>query len=148
GSGDTADRVNYDRLAQDSQMIAQIVEDIARSPMRPQFLETPIYPRDESASLLHELDLVEKERKDLPQAYRMIFADFKARLKSDNPPQLRTLGAPRGARLRPPPPLRFHGQLFPRALLRARKPPRHCRGGLRRGLEMGNRSIRQAGSRR
>src|SRR6185369_11615192 len=72
GPGDTADRVNYARLAQDSQLIAQIVEDIARLQTQPKFLETPSYPQDEVASLQHELELVEKERKDLPQAYRLM----------------------------------------------------------------------------
>jgi hypothetical protein len=91
GPGDTADRVNYARLAQDSQLIAQIVEDIARLQTQPKFLETPSYPPDEIATLQHELELVEKERKDLPQAYRLMFADFKARLKSDNSRELRRI---------------------------------------------------------
>src|ERR1041384_3853208 len=38
GPGDTADRVDYGRLAQDSQYIAQVVEDIARLQSRPQVL--------------------------------------------------------------------------------------------------------------
>src|SRR6266566_4045551 len=83
GPGDTADRVNYTKLAQDVQIIAQIVEDIARLPMRPKFLDAPVYPAGEAAALQRELNLVETERSDLPQAYRMMFADFKARLKSD-----------------------------------------------------------------
>jgi len=91
GAGDTADRVNYAKLAQDSQLIAQIVQDISRLPAQPKFLDAPVYPAGEIAALQHELDVVEKERKDLPQAYRMMFADFKARLKSDNTRELRRL---------------------------------------------------------
>lgn len=90
GTGDTADRVNYVRLAQDTDFIAQIVEDIARMP-QPRFLTEPVYPAGESAALLHELDIVEKERTDLPQAYRLMFSDFRARLKSDTTRELRRI---------------------------------------------------------
>src|SRR5262245_38955352 len=38
GAGDTADRVNYQRLAQEAGFIAQIVEDISRLPAPPKFL--------------------------------------------------------------------------------------------------------------
>src|SRR5262245_44366709 len=91
GPGDTADRVNYAKLAEDSQIIAQIVEDIARLRVEPKFLDSPVYPAGETATLERELDLVEKERKDLPQAYHMMFADFRARLKSDDTREVRRL---------------------------------------------------------
>jgi hypothetical protein len=91
GPGDTADRVNYQKLAQDAGFIAQIVEDIARLSSPPKFLDKPVYPADENADLLRELDTVEKERKDLPQAYRVMFTDFRARLKSDNTRELRRI---------------------------------------------------------
>jgi hypothetical protein len=91
GPGDTADRVNYTKLAQDVQFIAQIVEDIGRLPSQPKFLEQPVYPPAEITALQHELDLVEKERKDLAQAYRMMFADFRARLKSDDTREVRRI---------------------------------------------------------
>jgi hypothetical protein len=91
GPGDTADRVNYTKLAQDVQSIAQIVEDVGRLPARPKFLDTPVYPAGETAALQHELDIVEKERKDLPEAYRLMFADFRARLKSDDTREVRRL---------------------------------------------------------
>lgn len=91
GMGDTADRVNYTRLAQDSQLIAQIVEDIARLQQPPKFLEKPAYPSQEVVSLQRELDLVEKERTDLPQAYRTMFADFRVRLKTDDTREVRRI---------------------------------------------------------
>jgi Peptidase family M28 len=91
GPGDTPERVNYERLAQDSQLIAQIIQDIARIQPQPKFLATPVYPPSETNALLHELELVEKERKDLPQAYRLMFADFKARLKNDDTRELRRI---------------------------------------------------------
>jgi len=91
GPGDTSDRVNYAKLAEDSQFIAQIVEDVARLQTQPKFLDLPVYPSGEAAALQRELDLVEKERPDLPQAYRMMFADFKARLKSDGTREVRRL---------------------------------------------------------
>jgi hypothetical protein len=91
GAGDTVDRVNYDKLAQDSQLIATIIEDIARLQAQPKFLDAPIYPTGEIAALQQELTLVEKERKDLPQAYRLMFADFRARLKSDDTREVRRI---------------------------------------------------------
>jgi Peptidase family M28 len=91
GGGDTADRVNYTRLAQDSELIAQIIQDIARLQSPPKFLDAPVYPPAEIAGLEHELDLIEKERKDLPQAYRLMFSDFRARLKADDTRELRRL---------------------------------------------------------
>ena len=71
--------------------IAQIVEDIGRMTSPPQFLEQPVYPVGENTALLRELDLVEKERPDLPQAYHLMFADFRSRLKSDNTRELRRI---------------------------------------------------------
>ena len=89
GPGDTVDRVNFTKLAQDSSSIAQIVEDIARLQTQPKYLTAPVYPAGEAAALQNELELVEKERKDLPQAYQLMFADFKARLKSDDTREVR-----------------------------------------------------------
>jgi hypothetical protein len=91
GPGDTADKLDYAKLAQDTQYIAQIAEDIARLSSPPKFLDQPVYPAGETAALQHELDLVEKERADLPQAYRMMFADFRARLKSDDTREVRRI---------------------------------------------------------
>jgi hypothetical protein len=91
GPGDTADRVNYQKLAQDTDFIAQIVDDIARLSSPPKFLDKPVYPAGENVDLLRELDIVEKERRDLPQAYRVMFTDFRARLKSDNTRELRRI---------------------------------------------------------
>ena len=91
GQGDTADRVNYQKLAQDTQFVAQIVEDIGRLSSSPKFLEQTCLSGGENADLQRELDVVEKERKDLPQAYRLMFADFRARLKSDDTRELRRI---------------------------------------------------------
>jgi hypothetical protein len=91
GPGDTADRVNYAKLAQDSDLIGQIVQDIARLDAPPKFLDAPLYPAGETTALLQELDLVEKEYKDLPPAYRMMFADFRTRLKSDDTREVRRI---------------------------------------------------------
>ena len=91
GPGDTADRINYAKLAQDTELIGQIVADIGRMSTPPQFLQEPVYPSGENAALLRELDLVEKERPDLPQAYHLMFADFRSRLKSDNTRELRRI---------------------------------------------------------
>src|SRR5262249_55257801 len=62
GAGDTADRVNYTKLAEDLELVSQIIQDIARLQSQPKFLDTPVYPSGEVAALEHELDIVEKER--------------------------------------------------------------------------------------
>src|SRR5467141_1915611 len=84
GPGDTVDRVDFAKLAEDSSFIAQIAEDIARLQAPPKYLSVPVYPAGEAAALQNELELVEKERTDVPQTYQLMFADFKARLKSDD----------------------------------------------------------------
>jgi len=91
GPEDTAGRVNYTRLAQDAQRIVEIVEDISRLQVQPKFLDAPVYPAGEIAALLRVFDLTEKERKDLPQAYRLMFADFRTRLKSDETREARRI---------------------------------------------------------
>jgi len=91
GPGDTVDRVNFVKLAEDSNFIAQIVEDIGRIQAQPKYLTQPVYPAGESVALQRELELVQKERKDLPQVYRLMFADFKSRLKSDETRELRRI---------------------------------------------------------
>ncbi|MBI4474191.1 MAG: M28 family peptidase, partial [Acidobacteria bacterium] len=75
GVGDTADRVNYTRLAQDATLIAQIIEDIARLQIKPAFLSEPIYPAREKATLISHFETVLKERKDLSPAYTLMFKD-------------------------------------------------------------------------
>jgi hypothetical protein len=84
GPGDTAALVDYARLAQDTTVIAQIVEDVARLQKPPQYLQQPVYPPTETSALKREMDLVLKERKDLSAGYRLVFEDFKARLDRDD----------------------------------------------------------------
>src|SRR5438128_9064307 len=91
GPGDTADRVNYAKLAEDASFISLIAQDIARLPAQPKYLTEPVYPPGESASLENELQLVEKERSDVPQAFRLMFDDFRARLKSDSSREVRRI---------------------------------------------------------
>ncbi len=91
GPGDTAERVNFAKLADDAAAIAQIAEDIGRMPGPARFLNEPAYPPGEAAALQHELELAEKERKDLPEAYRLMFADFKSRLRNDNTRDVRRI---------------------------------------------------------
>jgi hypothetical protein len=91
GAGDTADRINYAKLAQDSQAISTIVEEIARLPKPATFAEPPVYPAGEIAALQRELDVVEKERADLPRVYKTMFDDFRRRLKSDGTREVRRI---------------------------------------------------------
>jgi hypothetical protein len=92
GPGDTPDRIDYTKLAQDANLIAQITEDVARLQPQPRYLPQPVYPPGETAALQREVDVVEQERKDLPQAYRLMFDDIKGRLKSDDSREIRRIG--------------------------------------------------------
>src|SRR5207244_6459886 len=49
---------------------------------RPQYVDEPIYPVSEEETLDREIALVEKERKDLPEAYRLMFPDLRDRVKA------------------------------------------------------------------
>jgi hypothetical protein len=89
GPGDTPDKVNYARLAQDTTLISQIVEDIARLQTPPQYLPQPVYPPGETTALIRQIDVVQREYKDLPPGYRMIFDDFKTRLTTDDSREVR-----------------------------------------------------------
>jgi hypothetical protein len=92
GPGDTADRIDYTKLAQDATSITQIVEDVARLQSQPKYLAQPVYPAGETAALQKEVELVERERQDLPEVYRRMFDDIKARLKSDDSREIRRMG--------------------------------------------------------
>src|SRR5712692_824890 len=92
GAGDTADRIDYAKLAQDAGSITQIVEDVARLQSQPKYLSQPIYPAGETAALQKEVEIVEKERKDVPEAYRLMFAAIKTRLKSYDTREIRRIG--------------------------------------------------------
>jgi hypothetical protein len=92
GPGDTPDRIDYAKLAQDANLIAQMVEDVARLQEQPKYLNQPVYPAGETAALQKEVEIVEKERKDLPEAYQLMFDDIKMRLKSDDSRELRRIG--------------------------------------------------------
>jgi hypothetical protein len=92
GPGDTADRIDYTKLAQDATSITQIVEDVARLQSQPKYLAQPVYPAGETAALQKEVELVERERQDLPEVYRRMFDDIKARLKSDDSREIRRIG--------------------------------------------------------
>jgi hypothetical protein len=89
GPGDTPDRINYSRLAQDTTLIAQIVEDIARLQTPPQYLSQPVYPPEETRALTREMEVIQREYKDLSPGYRLIFDDFKSRLTTDNSREVR-----------------------------------------------------------
>jgi hypothetical protein len=83
GQGDTPARVNFSELAQEAALIEHIVEDTARLPEKPKYLDDPIYPASEPEALDKEIALVEKEKKDLPEAYRLMFDDLRQRIRTD-----------------------------------------------------------------
>jgi hypothetical protein len=82
GAGDSADRVDYSRLAQDANLIEAMAVDIAQLKTRPMYLPTPQYPANEIPSLLNVVKEIETERTDLPRAYALMFADLKSRVSA------------------------------------------------------------------
>jgi hypothetical protein len=93
GTGDTPTKLDYTRLAQDAAVISQIVKDVAKLPTRPLYLDQPVYPTAEADALERQFDAIAKERKDLPEAYRLMFADLRTRIRADKSretPQLAT----------------------------------------------------------
>jgi hypothetical protein len=85
GPGDTPDRVDYARLAEDAKTIVEIARDIAELKTRPVFLDQPKYPAGEAAALQRILENVRQERSDLPAAYKLMFDDLQPRIKAGAP---------------------------------------------------------------
>ena len=82
GAGDTAERVDYTRLAGESQMIAAVIRDVARMKSKPMFREA-VYPEGEIDAMLKLMRRTSSEKKDLSTAYRQTFDLLKAQLPMD-----------------------------------------------------------------
>ncbi|HEX5000851.1 MAG TPA: M28 family peptidase [Terriglobia bacterium] len=85
GPGDTADRVNYARLAQDAGTIANIARDIAGLKQRPSFSAEERYPARETEALNRILTNTRAERPDLPPAYKLMFDDLQQKIHPGAP---------------------------------------------------------------
>jgi hypothetical protein len=83
GTGDTAERVDYTRLAGESQMIGQVIRDVASLKSKPAFRQEPVYPEGEIDAMLKLLRRTSSEKKDLPPAYRQAFEELKTLLPMD-----------------------------------------------------------------
>ena len=57
------------------------------------WLEEPIYPPAETNALERQFINVERERKDLPEGYRLMFADLRSQLKTDDSREVRQIAA-------------------------------------------------------
>ena len=93
GEGDTPARIDYARLAEDATLISQIAKDTARLAAAPKYLDEPVYPASETGALERQFANVEKERKELPAAYRLMFRDLRERLKTDPSRDIRQIAA-------------------------------------------------------
>jgi hypothetical protein len=82
GAGDTAERVDYTRLAGESQMIGAIIRDVARMKSKPMFREA-VYPEGEVDAMLKMIRWTSGEKKDLSPAYRQAFDLLKMQLPMD-----------------------------------------------------------------
>jgi hypothetical protein len=83
GAGDTADRVDYMRLADETKLAGDVVRDVTRMKSRPVYREEPVYPEGEIDAMLNMMRLTTNEKKDLPSAYRLAFDDLKTRIPMD-----------------------------------------------------------------
>jgi len=93
GPGDTPDRVDYEHLTRDAGLIAEIVKDVAELSAKPAYLDEPVYPASEAETLDKELTAIQKERTDLPEAYRLMFGDLRSRIKTDQSRETRQMAA-------------------------------------------------------
>jgi len=83
GAGDTAERVDYTRLAGESQLIGEVIRDVARMKAKPVYRQEPVYPDGEIDAMLKLMRRTSSEKKDLPPAYRQAFEELKAILPMD-----------------------------------------------------------------
>ncbi len=83
GTGDMAERVDYTRLAGESQMIGGVIRDVARLKSKPVYRQEPVYPEGEIDAMLKLIRRTSSEKKDLPPAYRQAFEELKALLPMD-----------------------------------------------------------------
>jgi hypothetical protein len=83
GAGDTAERVDYTRLAGESQMIGEVIRDVARLKAKPVYRQEPMYPEGEVDAMLKLMRRTSSEKKDLAPAYRQAFESLKVILPMD-----------------------------------------------------------------
>jgi len=83
GAGDTADRVDYTRLAGEAQMIGEVIRDVVRLKSKPVYRQEPLYPNGETDAMLKLIRRTASEKKDLPPAYRQAFAELKTLVPMD-----------------------------------------------------------------
>jgi hypothetical protein len=62
-------------------MFVDIARDIAELKTRPAFLDEPRYPAGEAAALSRVLENLQRERTELPLAYKLMFEDLKPQIK-------------------------------------------------------------------
>jgi hypothetical protein len=83
GTGDTAERIDYIRLSQETNLIGQVIRDVADLKARPMYREAPAYLEGETAGLMKLMNMVIAEKTSLPSAYRLMFDDLKTRITTD-----------------------------------------------------------------
>lgn len=83
GAGDTAERVDYTRLAQESQLIGDLIRDVAKLKSKPVYRQEPVYPVGEIDAMLKLMRRTASEKKDLPSAYRQAFEELKTTIPMD-----------------------------------------------------------------
>jgi len=83
GAGDTPERVDYTRLATESQLIGKVISDVAKLKSRPLYRGDPVYPAGEIDAMLKLMRRTSNEKKDLPLAYRQVFEELKKTIPMD-----------------------------------------------------------------
>jgi hypothetical protein len=93
GAGDKPELLDYAKLTSDSNLIERMIVDIARLNAKPVFLDKPVYPAKEVATLLKVMQEAIAEKPDLPMAYRMVFDDMEKRIQTDRSRQTLNVAA-------------------------------------------------------
>lgn len=83
GAGDTAERVDYTRLAQETQLMGEVIRDVAKLKSKPVYRQEPVYPDGEIDAMLKLMRRTTNEKKDLPSAYRQAFEELKTTIPRD-----------------------------------------------------------------
>jgi Peptidase family M28 len=93
GPGDRPELLDYARMAEDADLIALMIADLARLPKNPVYLDQPVYPAREAETLVQVIGQVKQEKPDLPKVYQQVLTDLEQRIKTDRSRATLNVGA-------------------------------------------------------
>jgi hypothetical protein len=93
GSGDRPELLDYAKMAEDADLIALMIADLARLTRNPVYLDQPVYQVREAETLVQIIGQLRQERPDLPKVYQDVLADLEQRIKTDRSRATLNVGA-------------------------------------------------------